>query len=377
MNCFRNHRAAAWGLALLATLIHGWLAAQTVPRPPDRIAYQGYLTGGDGLPLANAVPRAYDLLIKIFSAESGGTQLWLEQQTVTIDKGYFSILIGEGSGVTGFTNSAAGLGSVFQGGTASDRYVGITIKGIGSNGSDVDIVPRVRLLSAPYAYLAQSATRLVDAAGADAVTTASTGITFSSPITASAVSAPSVAVGGITVTNSITLAGSGASLGGPVQTSEGPVRLISGRHRWTGTNSAAYPGTATATFVTEPSPGYAVTRVSAGEYRIVFDVAFNSIPSVTVTTILPAITYPAGYYWNTAWAVVEQSTDPTVACRQVTVRIFSFQDSPTLRAYSYQTYGNGLTSNNLQYYVNTIYGTEPITISSQIDWDFQFHAAGS
>jgi hypothetical protein len=364
-------------MVFLAAFLHGWLAGQTVPRPPDRVTYQGYLTGGDGVPLGNAVPRAYDLLIRILSVESGGTPLWVEQQTVTVDKGYFSLVIGEGASVVGFTNSTAGLGSVFQGATASDRFVGLTVRGIGSNGSDVEILPRVRLLSAPYAYLTQTTTRLVDASGSDAVTASSGGLTFANPIKAFAANTQTGAVGGITVTNTIAFSGSGGGSGGGagfIQTAEGAVRLISGQHRWTGTNSAAYPGTANATLITEPSPGYSITRVSAGEYRIIFDTAFNSIPSVTATTILPAISYPAGTYWNSAWAVVDQSTDPTVACKQVTIRIFTFQETSR---YMWQYWISNLgASSYVQNNVNAAYTVERNVLSYQVDWDLQFHAAG-
>jgi microcystin-dependent protein len=52
----------------------------------------------------------------------------------------------------------------------------MTVKGIGNSGSDVTILPRLRLLSSPYAFLAAGATRLVNVSGnGDLIASASAG----------------------------------------------------------------------------------------------------------------------------------------------------------------------------------------------------------
>ena len=55
----------------------------------------------------------------------GGTKLWTEQQTVTVNKGYFSVLLGEGSQFNSEANGALSL--VFDGADASDRFIGLTV----------------------------------------------------------------------------------------------------------------------------------------------------------------------------------------------------------------------------------------------------------
>ena len=55
--------------------------------------------------------------------------LWAEQQTVTVDKGYFSILLGEGSQV-GSEGRAVICARSFRGGSASDRFNGLTVSGV-------------------------------------------------------------------------------------------------------------------------------------------------------------------------------------------------------------------------------------------------------
>ena len=128
--------------------------------PPERMTYQGYLVDGNGDPLGNSAPSNYDVIFRIYDAKQGGAKLWTEQQTVTVDKGYFSALLGEG---TSFNNEPNGnLSSVFGGLSISDRFIGITVD---MNGSSLEIAPRLRLLSSPYSFTATQARRLTDSAG--------------------------------------------------------------------------------------------------------------------------------------------------------------------------------------------------------------------
>ena len=61
--------------------------------PPERMTYQGFLVDGNGAALGNSAPANYDVVFRIYNAKSGGTPIWSEQQTVTVDKGYFSVLL--------------------------------------------------------------------------------------------------------------------------------------------------------------------------------------------------------------------------------------------------------------------------------------------
>ncbi len=132
--------------------------------PPDRMTYQGYLVDANGNALGNTNtgPRNYDVIFRIWndqSASATANRLWSEQQTVTVDKGYFSVLLGEGSPYS--TELHPPLSSLFAQSDSSDRFVEITVKGIGASGADVVILPRLRLVTSPYAYLAQKATGAV------------------------------------------------------------------------------------------------------------------------------------------------------------------------------------------------------------------------
>ncbi|MGE3309432.1 MAG: hypothetical protein AB7O66_05625 [Limisphaerales bacterium] len=154
--------------------------AQAVPAPPERMTYQGFLVDGAGTALGNTAPKNYDVIFRIYDDQSAGELKWSEQQTVTVDKGYFSVLLGEGAAV-GIEPHPV-LSTIFKGATASDRFVGVTVKGIGSGGADVNILPRLRLISSPYAFLAQNAVRLVQDTGADLITATGNAVTVAGPV---------------------------------------------------------------------------------------------------------------------------------------------------------------------------------------------------
>ena len=133
--------------------------------PPRSMTYQGYLTDGSGVPLGNAIPANYDMIFKIFDTSTDGSLKWAEKQTVTVDKGQFSVILGEGA-VNG-SDPRGPIDAVFSAPDASDRFVEVVVK-IG--GADVTIAPRLRLVTSPYAFLAKSANALVGANGAALMT---------------------------------------------------------------------------------------------------------------------------------------------------------------------------------------------------------------
>ena len=153
------------------------LAQLATASPPERMTYQGFLADGNGIPLAASAPKNYDVVFRIWndaSLTAPANRLWTEQQTVTVDKGYFSVLLGEGTAVGAETYND--LSTLFTNATASDRYVEMTVLGIGASGNPVTMLPRLRLMSSPYAFLARSATKLVGASGGDLISSPSVGV---------------------------------------------------------------------------------------------------------------------------------------------------------------------------------------------------------
>lgn len=133
--------------------------ARAASTPPNRMTYQGHLVDNLGTPLGTSQPQNFPVMFRIFEESEGGARLWSEEQVVTVDNGDFSVILGEGTAITGETNPAGGLAAIFAGVTADARYLELTVT---ISGSPVVIQPRLRLLPAPYAFLATHATRLVN-----------------------------------------------------------------------------------------------------------------------------------------------------------------------------------------------------------------------
>ena len=137
-------------LSALALLVSVHCVSAATASPPSGISYQGYLTDADGDPLASD-PTNFTIQFRIYDAEQNGNLEWSESQSVTVDKGAFSVLLGEGSAITGEESFNFDIAKVFDETDASDRFVELTV-GTGST-----IAPRLRLLTSPYAFLASKA----------------------------------------------------------------------------------------------------------------------------------------------------------------------------------------------------------------------------
>lgn len=213
--------------------------------PPDRMTYQGYLVDSGGTALGVSAPKNFDIVFRVYNHETAtgaSYRLWSELQTVTVDQGSFSVVLGEGGPY--LTEAHPALSTVFTNAVdASDRYIEMTVKGIGPGGVDSTILPRLRLLASPYAMLARTAVNakfLANGAGGQVVSITSTNVginkaspgtaldvngtisatalsvsgtvTFSGPVTASTLSATTVtgtAVNGTTITASSAFVGPG------------------------------------------------------------------------------------------------------------------------------------------------------------------------
>ncbi len=109
-----------------------WPAALAIPR---MISYQGRLTDS----LGNAVPNgSYSLNFSLYTTPTGGSPFWTETQNVAVRGGLFYVLLG----------SVTPLATVPDGGAL---YLGMAV------GSEAEMAPRMRIVSAAYAYKADTA----------------------------------------------------------------------------------------------------------------------------------------------------------------------------------------------------------------------------
>lgn len=137
--------------ALLAASVAGplTLSAQT-SMVPNAMSYQGVLTDANGDAVAPSAPENRNLEFRIYNAATGGTVLWAEAQTVTVFKGNFSVILGNGTAI-GAPSGPAAFAAVFTNATTPNVYFGITPQG------GAEFAPRQQLLSSAYALRAKQA----------------------------------------------------------------------------------------------------------------------------------------------------------------------------------------------------------------------------
>jgi hypothetical protein len=127
--------------------------------PPDRMAFQSYLTDIDGTPMGASAPVNKRIKFIIYESENGADSKWAEQQVVSVNNGHFSVILGEGTRLNDSSGKQLSFAVVFAGTGASDRFIELTVIS-DSGGSDQTLLPRLRLLPSPYAFMASKVASL-------------------------------------------------------------------------------------------------------------------------------------------------------------------------------------------------------------------------
>ena len=120
------------GAALIVAALSTGSALAAVPQ---FLTEQGQLVDQNGVP----VPGSISITFAIYGAPTGGTALWSEGQSVTLDDGFFSAVLGETTAIPA---------NIF---TGAPLYLGVTV------GTDPEMTPRQAILSVPYAIVAGNA----------------------------------------------------------------------------------------------------------------------------------------------------------------------------------------------------------------------------
>jgi len=153
----------------LALLLSVSLAsAQTVP---NLLSYQGRVTDASGVLIGNSAPVNRAVTFRVYSASSGGSALYAETQTATISGGEFSVLIGNGTGVSGSPGPSApattpfrNLNDTLNSTAYQSLYLGITVDDGVPSTVDAEISPRQQLVSGAFAFRAGVAQAVVSGA---------------------------------------------------------------------------------------------------------------------------------------------------------------------------------------------------------------------
>lgn len=175
----------------IITTVGLMLAATASAQIPRTISYQGAIIGTGGEPVSDG---SHTLVVKLYDALSGGTELYSQTQTVQTVDGIFNIILGSATAIPPSLS--------FD----KPYYLGIAIDG------GTELSPRTPLTAAPYALTATTATTAKGlAAGASGVVTSINGQTGAVTLQGG---------GGTTVTQTggvVTISSSGGSGGNGIQ----------------------------------------------------------------------------------------------------------------------------------------------------------------
>lgn len=148
----KSARTLSLALALTLPAAFPTSSMAQVDGPPSRIDYQGQVLDSSGNPLAPGAPTNYNMLFRLFDAQTSGNLIWSETQTVTVSKGAFSVRLGEGIRVSGDTLQTTDLTNAFRG---RDRFLGLTV--VIPSQTPAEITPRLAFLTSPFSFIAQKA----------------------------------------------------------------------------------------------------------------------------------------------------------------------------------------------------------------------------
>lgn len=148
--------------------------------PPGRVTFQGFLsdTSTPSVPLGASGPTNVTVVFRIYDSPNVTSPRWAEQQVVTVDKGHFSVLLGEGSAIGNefFTNNLSG---VFAGGASADRFIAITVPNLG-----IEAGPRIPFHPAPYSQLSRAANSLLAPSGSAVLHGSANGVSVAGIVSA-------------------------------------------------------------------------------------------------------------------------------------------------------------------------------------------------
>ncbi|MEO0020818.1 MAG: hypothetical protein ABIK48_01400 [candidate division WOR-3 bacterium] len=130
-----NERSSTISGSTFTTVAEEVVAATDAITIPRLLSYQGRLTDSLGNPVPDG---SYQLTYRLYTQETGGTPFWNEVQTVSVRNGIFSVLLGSVTPISSIPDAGA-------------VYLSLQV------GTGSELTPRLRIVSAAYAFLTERA----------------------------------------------------------------------------------------------------------------------------------------------------------------------------------------------------------------------------
>jgi hypothetical protein len=118
---------------------------------PSSISYQARVADSNGTPIGDTAPVNRTVILRVYGSPTGVDVLYAEQQTVTISKGHFSVLLG-----TGLQVGSEPRPAIVDALNGAERFLGITVDD-GTPTADPEVSPRQQIVSTAFALRARQA----------------------------------------------------------------------------------------------------------------------------------------------------------------------------------------------------------------------------
>jgi microcystin-dependent protein/outer membrane murein-binding lipoprotein Lpp len=120
--------------------------------------------------IGNTIAVNRSVTFQLYTASTGGNAIWAEVQTATISGGEFSVLVGNGTGLSGFPGPSAPavqpyktLSDIINTATTSSLYLGLTVDDGNPSTVDSEISPRQQIVSAAFSMRSRVAETVANA----------------------------------------------------------------------------------------------------------------------------------------------------------------------------------------------------------------------
>jgi uncharacterized protein (DUF2147 family) len=151
-------------LAAFVSLLAATAGLAQTSTAPSLLSYQGRVTDAGGNLIGSGTPVNRAVKFQLYTASSGGTAAWAETQTVTISGGEFSVLIGNGTGISGITGPSSPAPTPYKkipdiinsssNAAGVSFYLGVTVDDGNPGTTDAEISPRQQLVAGAYSLRA-------------------------------------------------------------------------------------------------------------------------------------------------------------------------------------------------------------------------------
>lgn len=134
-----NAKMGKYIISAISVLVLCLMISDTgIAQVPKTLNWQAYIENPDGTPVGHPTPETKTITFAIYDSETGGSPLWGEEHTVTIEKGKASVLLGKTIPIELSEPKTYYLGVTVEGSSEERRELASTLYALFVDGITLD-----------------------------------------------------------------------------------------------------------------------------------------------------------------------------------------------------------------------------------------------